>query len=57
MGSVDWIMAIGASVITIVSISHARESWRTGRRRYLVAAIVTLPLAVLLFAIAFRAIS
>ena len=54
MAPVEGMMIIGAAMIVIVSLSHAREFVRTGRPRYLVAAIVTLPAAAFLFAIAFR---
>lgn len=46
-------MLVSAAVaILIVSISHFREYLRTGRTRLLVACLSTVPVAVLLLAIA-----
>jgi hypothetical protein len=51
--SVDLMMAAGAGMILWVAFRLINDSRKTGRVRPLVVAVVTLPIALLLFAIAF----
>ena len=50
---VDLMMTAGAGMILWVAFQYLGEFWRTGRVRPLIAAVVTLPTAFFLLAIAF----
>jgi hypothetical protein len=51
---VDLMMAFGAAIILCVALQFLHEFSKTRRMRLLVVAAVTLPVALFLFAFAFR---
>jgi hypothetical protein len=50
----ELMMAAGAGMILWVAFQYLREFWKSGRVRALVVALVTIPAAIFLLAIALR---
>jgi hypothetical protein len=51
---VELMMAAGAGMILWVAFQYLKEFWKSRRVRALVVALVTIPAAIFLWAIAFR---
>jgi hypothetical protein len=52
--AVQLMMAAAAGMILWVAFQYLKEFWKSGRVRALVVALVTIPAAIFLLAIAFR---